>query len=314
MRLSESHFGTTDDGVHLYIRIRGEPGRTPILYLHGGPGSGINLAAFETFAGPILEPHFPVAYLHQRGVLGSQGPEEIRQSVSLHINDIRAVVALLCRRFQERRVHLLAHSWGAFAGCAYLGRFASMVSKFVAISPVISIILIQQELYKVVSELVTRGDDSLAVRELTDIGPPPYPDIDDFIRLQGLASEFWGDPYRYIDARELEKYTGYRLDVDRCLRVQTQIAAKLWPDLYGQNLMAAIERLTSPLMMLACDRDSAVPWAAVKKAFDAYASHHRGVEKKWLLMKGCNHLPFTEPNSAKQCWDPVIAFLTDDSP
>jgi hypothetical protein len=67
-------------------------------------------------------------------------------------------------------------------------------------------------------------------------------------------------------------------------------------------------------MMLACDRDSAVPWTAVRKAFEAYARRLRGVEKKWLLMKGCNHLPFTEPNSGQQCLDPIIAFLTDDSP
>jgi pimeloyl-ACP methyl ester carboxylesterase len=223
-------------------------------------------------------------------------------------------VTFLSRRFDKRRVHLIAHSWGAFAACAYLGRYASMVSKVVAISPVISIPYIQQQLYEMVSAHLVKGDDSLACRELADIGLPPYPDIDDFIRLQGLASEFWGDPYRYIDTRELEKYTGYRLEVEQCLRVQTQIAQKLWPDLYGQDLTATTEWLTSPLMMLACDQDSAVPWTAVRNAFEAYARRHKGVEKKWLLLKGCNHLPFTEPNGGKQCLDSIIAFLTDDSP
>jgi pimeloyl-ACP methyl ester carboxylesterase len=313
MRLSESHFVTADDGVDLYIRIKGKVGRPPVLYLHGGPGSGLNLAAFETYAGPMLEPYFPVAYLHQRGVLRSRGSGSIRQNISHHINDIRAVVTFLCRRFQEQKVDLLAHSWGAFAACAYLSRYAPMVSRLVAISPVISIHPIQQELYKVVSEHLAAGDDSLAGLELADIGPPPYPDIDDFIRLQGLASEFWGDPYRYIDTRELEQHTGYDLDVEQCLGVQTQIAQMLWPDLYRQDLTATTERFTSPLMMLACDRDSAVPWTAVRKAFEAYARRHRGVEKKWLLMERCNHLPFTEPNMGKPCLDPVIAFLTDDS-
>jgi pimeloyl-ACP methyl ester carboxylesterase len=313
VRLSESHFVTADDGVHLYTRIKGEAGRTPILYLHGGPGSGLNLAAFETFAGPLLEPLFPVAYLHQRGVLRSQGPGRIPQRLFQHINDIRTVLTFLCRRFNKRKVHLLAHSWGAFAACAYLGRYASMVARLVAIAPVISIHHIQQELYKVVSEHPAAGDDPLVGRELADIGNPPYPDIDDFIRLQGLASELFGDPYRYMNPRELEKYTGYHLDVDQCLSVQTQIAQMLWPDLYRQDLTATIERLTPPLMMLAGDRDSAVPWTAVRKAFEAYAIRHRGVEKRWLLMPGCNHLPFTEPDAGKLCMEAIIAFLGNDS-
>jgi pimeloyl-ACP methyl ester carboxylesterase len=88
----------------------------------------------------------------------------------------------------------------------------------------------------------------------------------------------------------------------------------LWPDLYRQDLTATTERFTSPLMMLACDRDSAVPWTAVRKAFQAYAGRHTGVEKRWLLLKGCNHLPFSEPDIGKQCLDPIIAFLGDNSP
>jgi pimeloyl-ACP methyl ester carboxylesterase len=314
MRLSESHFVTAADGVPLYIRLKGAVGRTPLLYLHGGPGSGMNLAAFETLAGPILEPYFPVVYLHQRGVLRSRGAGRLRQSISHHINDIRTVVAFLCRRFDKRKVHLLAHSWGAFAACAYLNRYASMVSSFVAISPVISLHHIQQELYEAVSAHLGTGDDSLSSRELTDIGPPPYPDIDDFIRLQGLASELCGDPYRYVVTSELEKYTGYHLDMDQCLKVQTQIAQELWPDLCRQDLTASVERLTPSLLMIACDRDSAVPWTAARNAYEAYARRQTRVEKRWLLIEGCNHLPFTEPNADRQCLDPIIAFLTDLSP
>jgi pimeloyl-ACP methyl ester carboxylesterase len=311
MKISETHFVTTEDGVRLHLRIRGRMGgRIPVLYLHGGPGGGLNLAAFETCAGPILETRFPVAYLHQRGVLRSSGPGRINQSISLHIGDIRTAVSFLCRRFQRRDVHLLAHSWGAFIACAYLGRYASSVARFAAICPVISIRRIQRDLYALVSGQVAAGGEPSAMRELVSIGKPPYPDIDDFIRLQGLGTELFGDPYRYLVPSELRAHTGYRLDIDHCLTIQSQIAATLWPELYRRDLTASVATLTTPVMMIACGQDGAVPWISVENAYGAYAKRHAEVEKRWLLLKGSNHLPFTEPVTGKQCLDPIIDFLT----
>jgi pimeloyl-ACP methyl ester carboxylesterase len=310
MNLSESHYVTADDGVPLFIRIKGrEDGRIPILYLHGGPGGGLNLAAFETYAGPTLEATFPVAYLHQRGVLRSRGSQKISQSLSHHVSDIRTVVTFLLRRFRQRKVHLLAHSWGAFAGCAYLSQHASSLASFVAVCPVFSIRHIQKELYRLVSRHLAASDDSSAFRELASIGMPPYPDIDDFIRLQGLGAECFGDPYRYIVPDELADYTGYPLDFDDCLSVQSQIAAALWPDLYRQDLTASMEILATPMLMMACDRDGAIPWTSVEMAFNAYAKSRPGVIKRWLLLKRSNHLPFTEPAAQKQCLEPIIDFL-----
>jgi pimeloyl-ACP methyl ester carboxylesterase len=310
VNFSETHYVTAVDGVRLHIRIKGRmENRPPLLYLHGGPGGGLNLAAFETYGGPSLESSFPVAYLHQRGVLRSQGPGKANQNLALHIQDIRTAVAFLRHRFQQPRVHLLGHSWGSFTGCAYLSRYASTVAAFVAICPVVSFPHIQQELYALVSETIgTRGDPT-AHRELSSIGRPPYPDIDDFIRLQGLSAEALGDPYRYIVVGDLTEHTGYSIDGDHCLAVQTHIAASLWPELYTQDLTASLEELATPLLMIACGLDGAVPWTSAKRAFSAYGRSCPGAIKQWLLLEGANHLPFTEPANRQRCMDGVTAFL-----
>jgi pimeloyl-ACP methyl ester carboxylesterase len=315
VNLSETHFVTAADGIRLHIRIKGrKEDCPPLLYLHGGPGGGLNLAAFETCAGPFLESYFPVAYLHQRGVLRSQGPGKTHQSLALHIQDIRVVVNFLCHRFQQPCIYLLGHSWGGFTGCAYLIRYPCTVAGFVAICPVVSFPHLQNELYAQVNNAVTAGDDPTACQELAAIGKPPYPDIDDFIRLQGLGAEVFGDPYRYIHVDELNAHTGYAIDSDRCLAMQTQIAASLWPDLYTQDLTKFLEMSTIPLMMIACDRDGAVPWTSVKKAFSAYGKGRSGVEKQWLLLEGANHLPFTEPSSGQRCMERIMDFLKKREP
>jgi pimeloyl-ACP methyl ester carboxylesterase len=310
MNISETHDVTTVDGVRLHVCIKGMPeNHPPLLYLHGGPGGGLNLAAFETFAGPYLEPVFPVAYLHQRGVLRSHGNSQTNQDLALHIEDIRTVVTFLCHRFQQNRVYLLGHSWGGFTGSAFLSRYASLVAGFVAICPVISFPDIQQELYTLVAKMVGTSDDPTTQRELLSIGRPPYPDIDDFIRLQGLAAEAMGDPYRYLTTAGLAEHTGYSIDADHCLTIQTKIAAALWPELYRLDLTASLEMQATPLLMIACELDSAVPWTSVHKAFDAYGKSCSGVIKQWLLLKGGNHLPFTEPLNKDRCMEGITAFL-----
>ena len=280
--ISETYSLKAGDGIRLHIRIKGRMGRRPpVLYLHGGPGGGLNLAAFETYAGPFLEASFPVVYLHQRGVLRSRSHEKVPQSLSLHVQDIKTVVTFLIRRFRRPQVYLIGHSWGGFTGCAFMIRYPSTVAGFAAICPVVSFPNVQQELYAFVAGKVRAGTDPTANRELTSIGPPPYPDIDDFIRLQGLGIEAMGDPYRHIRTDDLTKHTGYSIDRDNCLAVQTEIAAMLWPELYTCDLTRSLERLAIPVLMIACDRDGAVPQTSVEKAFGAYGRGCSGVDKQW---------------------------------
>ena len=310
MSIFEDHDVTVVDGVRLHLRIKGGPeDRTPILYLHGGPGGGLNLAAFETYAGPFLESNFPVAYLHQRGVLRAQSPGKTDQSLTLHIEDIRAAATFLFRRFRRPRIYLLGHSWGGFTGFAYLDRFASAVAGFVAICPVVSFPHVQQALYHLVAKKIRAGGDPAARKELASIGTPPYPDIDDFIRLQGLAAEGLGDPYGYISIQDLAGHTGYDVDMDSSLTVQAQIAASLWTELYTLDFTPTLEKLTTPLLMIACGKDGAVPLTSMESAFSAYGKSRPGVTKQWLLLESGNHLPFTEPENRQRCMDAVVAFF-----
>jgi len=307
----ETHVLTAKDGIRLHLRIRGKDrGRPPILYLHGGPGGALNLAAFETLAGPSLEKLFPVAYLHQRGVLLSEGVGETPpQSLAHHVQDIRDVAAFLRRRFRKRRVYLLGHSWGGFTGLAYLMRYEATVAALATICPVVSFPDVQRDLYEMVSRKVSSDGHASSRMELASIGLPPYRDIDDFIRLQGLGAETFGDPYQYLAPASLAAYTGYPLAAERSLGVQAKIAAALWPALYQSDLTPALGRLTTPLLMMACSLDSAVPWTSVKRAFTAYARTSPNVDKQWVLLEGSNHLPFTEPGARRLCLEPIIEFL-----
>lgn len=102
---------TTSDGVELYVKVEGTG--TPLLYVHGGPGSAS--LWFEKLFGDFMEKHFTVVYLDQRGVGRSDSPAD--QNYSL------ARVAL---DFEEVRKELgfknwltLGHSFGGILQMGY---------------------------------------------------------------------------------------------------------------------------------------------------------------------------------------------------
>lgn len=102
---------STSDGVDLYVKIKGSG--TPLLYLHGGPGSGSYW--FEEFFGDFMEENFTVIYLDQRGVGRSGSPENDDYSIQRMVKD-----------FEEVRLALgyenwltLGHSFGGILQMGY---------------------------------------------------------------------------------------------------------------------------------------------------------------------------------------------------
>lgn len=106
---------TTSDGIELYVKVKGQG--TPLLYLHGGPGSGSYW--FEKFFGEFMEQHFTVVYLDQRGVGRSSGGKDAVYSIERMTKD-----------FEEVRTTLgyeswltLGHSFGGILQVAYANHY-----------------------------------------------------------------------------------------------------------------------------------------------------------------------------------------------
>ncbi|MBS3993019.1 MAG: alpha/beta hydrolase [Bacteroidetes bacterium] len=100
----------TSDNVQLYVKIAGKG--TPVLFLHGGPGSGSYW--FEKIMGPDLEQNFQMIYLDQRGVGRSSSPVNRNFSMERMVMD-----------FEELRTHLKIKQWitagHSFGGILQMG-------------------------------------------------------------------------------------------------------------------------------------------------------------------------------------------------
>ena len=82
---------TTSDGVELFVSVKGQG--TPCLYIHGGPGSGSYW--MEKFSDGMLERHFTMIYLDQRGVGRSTSPSDADYSMDRMVQDFEEVRSAL---------------------------------------------------------------------------------------------------------------------------------------------------------------------------------------------------------------------------
>jgi len=109
----------TSDSVNLYVTVKGKG--TPLLYLHGGPGSGSYW--IEKFMGDSLEKHFKVIYLDQRGCCRSTSPKNNDYSMDRMVKDFEEVRKAL----GIKSWLTMGHSFGGLLQMGYVLRYPESV-------------------------------------------------------------------------------------------------------------------------------------------------------------------------------------------
>lgn len=109
---------TTDDGIQLYVERRGKG--LPCLYLHGGPGYWSK--SFSDLAGPLLESHFEMIYVDQRGC-GRSSHQSQDYSLKRLTEDIEEVR----KHLEIDKFYLLAHSFGGILAVHYAKNFSEHI-------------------------------------------------------------------------------------------------------------------------------------------------------------------------------------------
>jgi pimeloyl-ACP methyl ester carboxylesterase len=118
--------------AELYLRFRGNPQKSLLLNLHGGPGgfSAIDIPLM----GPGLEDHFLVAYLDQRGCGKSTGTRDTSLlTIDQYLQDLDIVIDSLRHWYRRPQVNLMGTSWGGMYGFLYLLQHQEKVNAFASI-------------------------------------------------------------------------------------------------------------------------------------------------------------------------------------
>jgi pimeloyl-ACP methyl ester carboxylesterase len=166
-------------GIEQWITIRGyDRGNPIVLLLHGGPGDATNPWGYAGFRSWLRQ--FTVVQWDQRGAgrtLGRNGPA-LGPTITIErmVQDGIELTELLRNSLKQEKMILVGHSWGSILGLLMVKARPDLFHAFVGSGQVADPSRTYSVAYEdLLNKAETLGDSS-ALRELEEVGPPPYPD------------------------------------------------------------------------------------------------------------------------------------------
>ena len=290
----DSEFYVTSGEAELYIKVRGQDINNPVLlYLHGGPGEANGPLLFQAYAGPELEKHYVVGYLHQRNTCLSPDAPAKTITVGQFIKDVDAVVAFLQKRFEKDKVFLLGHSFGGSLGLLYLLEHGDNIEKFVCAAGAFSLTAIQNTGYQTVMEMAKIADNQQAIEQLENVGPPPYDTFREGIVWRRLAMELLEEKNegftKNLEMSKVISNTGIKSVDPDWQRKSMIVVNTMWKELSTIEIEDKVHCIGTPMLLITGAKDILVPFRILEKGYKNY-----GGEKEHFNLENSNHFMFID--------------------
>lgn len=262
-----------------YYRIAGCPSpKTPILMLHGGPGSTHNY--FELFDDFADRNHRQVITYDQLGCGRSSVPDETPEVYNAHtwVDELQN----LRNRLHLDQIHLLGQSWGGMLAIIYLcDHRPTGIKSLVLASTLSSAKLWGHEQHRLIKFMAPADQKVIANAERTgDYDSPAYQAVN----------------AKYMRLHSSDEPTA---DSPECLRRAKRVGTVAYNTAWGPNeytplgnladydYTVKLHRVTVPTLITSGTNDLCTPLVA-KTMLDALPN------AKWHLFDGTRHMSFAE--------------------
>lgn len=284
------------DGASLYMLVRGDDPRAPVLiWLHGGPG-GAERPLFRLYDSG-LERHFVVAYLDQRGAGRSYDPAAPLQRLTIaqHLADLDRVVDQLRAEQGRPKVILVGHSWGSALGLLYAKAHPDKVQAFVGVGQVSTELGRERAQYEFVQDEATKRGDAKALATLAEIGPPPFSSERE-LRTQRLVEKYggyWRDQPNLLllMARGLAEGIVQPGEVERIFKGNSASLQAMNDELLKLDLTTQVQELDVPVAFFLGRHDRQVD----SRLAAAYFETLKAPAKRLVWFDTAHNVPFEAP-------------------
>ncbi len=289
--------GLTIGGITQWISLRSDDvGSPPILFLHGGPGTA--QIAFSRRTQKELARRFLVVNWDQRGAGRSYSRSLRKEDMTIErfVEDAEQLVETLLQRFGSPGLILVGHSWGSIIGLRLAAKRPELLTAYVGIGQVVDMLRGETLSYEFTLSEAKRLANKKAIRQLEQIGPPPYAKLRSGGVQRKWLSRFHGATYQGSMSGTILKNVALRdlrpLDPIRFVAGAMFSLSSLEDQQMGVNHIRDIPELEVPVYFCCGRRDYTVPFELVTEYADLLRAPHKAVV--WFEESG--HLPnFEEP-------------------
>lgn len=290
----DREFRVTSGETELYIKVRGQDIKHPVLlYLHGGPGEANGPLLFQAYAGPELEKHYVVGYLHQRNTCMSPDAPVETITIKQFVKDVDVIVTFLKEEFKKDKIFLLGHSFGGGLGLLYLLEHEDNIKKFVCAGGAFSAIAIENNGYQTVIEMSKKTDNQQAVKQLENVGPPPYETFQEGIIWRLLAMSLLEEKNeglsKNLQMSHVISVTGIKSIDPDWQRKSMVVVNAMWKELNSFDLEDKVQSIGTPMLLMTGAKDIMVPFRILEKGYKNY-----GGKKEHFVFENSNHMMFVD--------------------
>lgn len=295
-------------GIEQWVTIRGEDRANPVvLVLHGGPGDCTNPWAYAGLRTWFKT--YTIVQWDQRGAgktLGRNGRASAESiSIDRLVQDGVELAEILRTSLRKDKIILLGHSWGSLLGVLMAKRKAELFHAFVGTGQVGS----PKGAYDVAFDaLVAKAralGDVRALRELQEVGPPPYKDWHGY-----QVQRRWSNVFEGADAF-IASMLGFGLsapgytiaDVNDWFDGQNLSAERLITQERALAPNALTGRFELPVFVIQGEEDFTTPTSRAKAFVESVDAPH----KRFVTIKGGHFAVFMNSSEFLKEMSAVLA-------
>ena len=276
-------------GIEHWVAIRGENADNPIiLFVHGGPAEPHSY--FPKSYQP-WEKHFTVVQWDQRGTgrtYGRNAKPPADLALAQMTQDGVEIAEWLTRHLGKPKVIVVGHSWGSILGEHMVFARPDLFSAYVGTGQFVSWTSQSEVQYTYSLSRAEAGNDAEKVATLREFGPPPYPDLEQYIAFRSATIDDVGKADLDFISRQRAILVAPRVsfgDIWNALRGAQASLAALAPDLLRADLRELGYDFPIPFFVIQGADDRITPSELARD----YFARIRAPEKELVLIEGAGH-------------------------
>ncbi|MGK5684299.1 alpha/beta fold hydrolase [Actinoplanes sp. URMC 104] len=286
----------------LGVMIRGNQAGLPVLlFVPGAPG-GSELGNVRTRLGAV-EQRFVMATLDRRGGGSSYPALDPTSRVTLDrmVDDIIDVTDYLRDRFHQDKIYLLGHSGGSLLSVLALQRHPEKFRAYIGSGQGVNLPASDRIFYDdILAWARSTGRDEV-VRQLTEQGPPPYPDVWGYEPILTYEGQAYGQPALSLGLGVREFTLLQKVHVMNAILDTWDV---LYPEMQGIDLRSDARSLPVPAWFLLGGNEM----RGLRVPFDDWYAGLRAPTKKLVVVPGAGHAAlFEQPERLVEVLDDALA-------